>query len=251
MGMKKEHVLDLASTYLGPHSIPQGKNPTMTTQNIVKSQIPKLKNLCLTGSLSVEFIDIFNEKGVFEAENTKKIMKFSCQNRFYLNIHGDELNSNGSAELGTKMGAKGISHLECVTEKGQQMMFNYRVVAVLLPTTAHLLKIKQPPGRKMLDNGMIVSLATDFNPNAFCLSMPFVMILSCITLNMTMNEALVASTLNAAASINRSSTHGSLETSKCGNFILIDNSNWQHLIYEMACSPIHSVYKNGKCIKLR
>jgi len=175
-------------------------------------------------------------------------MKSSSENRFHLNIHGDELNSNGSAELGTNMGVKAISHLECITEKGQQMMSEYGIVAVLLPTTAHLLKIKQPPARKMIDNNIIVSLATDFNPNAFCLSMPFVMNLSCITLNMTMNEALVASTLNAAASINRSSTHGSLEISKYGNFIIVNNPNWQHLIYEMACSPIHSVYKNGKCI---
>merc|ERR1712216_540801 len=129
------------------------------------------------------------------------------------------------------------------TEKGQQIMFKYGTVAVLLPTTAHLLKIGQPPGRKMIDNNIIISLASDFNPNAFCLSIPFVMNLSCITLRMTMNETLVASTLNAAASINRSSTHGSLEVSKYSNFIIINNSNWQHLIYEMACSPIHSVYK--------
>merc|ERR1711976_215846 len=122
------------------------------------------------------------------------------------------------------------------------MMFKYGVVAVLLPTTAHLLKIKQPPGRKMIDNDIIVSLATDFNPNAFCFSVPFVMNLSCITMSMTMNEALVASTLNAAASINRSSTHGSLEVSKHANFIIIDNPNWKHLILFIGWSFIQSFY---------
>lgn len=243
---KKSHPIDIVSTYLGAHSVQKGKTEDEATLDIIKNQIPELARLRNMGELSTEFVDIFHEKGIFEYKNTKNIMECAKKWGFKLNIHGDELHSNGSAELGTRFEAKAISHLEWITEKGIDLMSKNNTVAVLLPTTAHILNIDQPPCRKMLENNVTVALATDFNPNAFCMSMPFVMNLACITLKMTMNEALVASTLNAAASIDRSHTHGSLEIGKCGDFIVIDHPNWQHIIYEMASTPISAVYKNGK-----
>ena len=86
-------------------------------------------------------------------------------------------------------------------------------VGVILPTTAYILRLKPPPVRAMLDQGMIVALGSDFNPNAHCVSMPVVMHLACVNLRLSLNEALAASTINSAHSLGRSETHGSIEVS--------------------------------------
>jgi imidazolonepropionase len=125
-------------------------------------------------------------------------------------------------------------------------MVERKVVGVLLPTTAHILRIRPPPARTMIDRGMCVALGSDFNPNAHCMSMPFVMNLACVIMKMTVNEALCAATLNAAASVNRSREHGSLETGKWANFVVIAHADWRHLIYEMVDPPIESVWVRGR-----
>jgi imidazolonepropionase len=103
-----------------------------------------------------------------------------------------------SGELGAELKARAISHLEQVSADGIQQMASSGVCAVLLPTTAHILRIHPPPARQLIDSGVAVALGSDFNPNAHCLSMPYVMNLACILMHMTLQEALVASTINAA-----------------------------------------------------
>merc|ERR1711972_910554 len=121
-----------------------------------------------------------------------------------------------------------------------------KTAAVLLPTTAHILRLEYPPARKIINAGGVVALASDFNPNAFCMSMPFVMHLACVSMRISMNQALAASTINAAYSINREKTHGSLEVGKAGDFVVVDHANWEHLIYELADHPISAVFKGGE-----
>jgi imidazolonepropionase len=94
-------------------------------------------------------------------------------------------------------------------------MAKSKTAATLLPTTAYILRIEVPPARKMIDGGVIVALGSDYNPNAHCLSMPHVMNLACVTMKMTMEEALVAATLNSAYSLNRQNKCGSLTVGKC------------------------------------
>ena len=134
------------------------------------------------------------------------------------------------------------------------------IIAVLLPTTQYLLKLKLPPVRKMIDEGMNdrlkiskqlgvpVALGSDFNPNAYCLSMPFTMHLACVNYGMTPNEALVASTLNAAASMNRSKSHGSIEIGKNADFVCIKANRWEHIIYQISENPIKFVIKKGDVV---
>lgn len=95
---------------------------------------------------------------------------------------------------------------------------------------------------------MPVALASDFNPNAHCFSMAFVMNLACVEMRMTLEEAVVASTLNAAGSINKSREYGSIEVGKFGDFVVLEAPSWQHLIYQMADPPISHVFKKGKLI---
>lgn len=122
------------------------------------------------------------------------------------------------------------------------------VVATLLPTTAYVLRIKPPPAKKMIEAGVPVALGSDFNPNAFCCSMPFVMNLACIYMGMTLPQALNAATINAAGSLNKADRHGSLAAGKLGDFLMLDAPSWEHIVYQMADTPIAQVWKNGKMV---
>lgn len=151
-------------------------------------------------------------------------------------------------ELGAEVGATAVSHLEHVTPEGMAAMARSGVVGVLLPTTAYILRLDPPPARAMIEAGVPVALGSDFNPNAFCLSMPLVMHLACTLMRMTMAEALVASTVNAAASIGRARTHGGIGEGKVADMVLLDAPKWEHVIYRLASPPIAAVIKGGKVV---
>jgi len=153
-----------------------------------------------------------------------------------------------AGELGGELNALAISHLEHISDEGILSMSKRPTFAVLLPTTAYILRITPPPARKIIEGNVPVALGSDFNPNAHCVSMPFVMNLACVNMKMTMNEALVAATINAAGSLNRSKTHGSIEIGKRGDFIVLDAPVWEHLIYQMVDPPITHVIKGGKVV---
>lgn len=239
--------VDIVPTFL-VHSVPKGQTAEETTEYILNDQLPELERSLKSGESKCDFIDIFCEKGVFEIEDSRKILSKAKELGLKINFHGDELFPLKSAELGYDLDALSISHLECISEEGIEMMAEKSMFAVLLPTTFYILKLVPPPGRKMIDKGVPVVLASDFNPNAHCMSLPFVMNLGCVLMGMNMNEALVATTINAAASLAISKTHGSLEKGKVGDMILIDASNWEHIIYELVDPPLALVIKKGNII---
>ena len=181
--------------------------------------------------INPELIDVFCDVGIFERESTKRILQAGLAIGLDANFHGDELKFIDSGTLSNEIKIHAISHLENLDSAGIEAMANNKVNGVLLPTTHYLLKLKDPPTREMIDKGVIVSLGSDFNPNAFCFSMPFVMNLACINYKFKPNEALVAATLNAAQSMKRSSTHGSIEIGKVADFVIIDSNRWEHIIY--------------------
>ncbi|XP_028414426.1 probable imidazolonepropionase [Dendronephthya gigantea] len=249
----KEGPIEISSTFCGAHAVPRGLTASEATSDIINKQLPKLKSLIDSGELHVDNIDVFCEKGVFELEDTKKILHAGKDIGLKINFHAEELNQLNSVELGVSLGAEAISHLEEISEKGIEMMAASSTVGVALPTTAYILKLKPPPVRKMIEHGAAVALGSDFNPNAFCLSMPLVMHLACVTFGMTMNEALVASTINAAASFGRSQSHGSLEVGKVADMLILDCPRWEHLIYQFGGHDhvIKHVVKKGKVLYSR
>ncbi|PRP86997.1 hypothetical protein PROFUN_04979 [Planoprotostelium fungivorum] len=242
------HPVDVVSTYLGAHSVPKGKTAAEATEDILNRQIPELMRRREEGKISPRNIDVFLEKGVFEGEDTKKILEAGKTAGLLLNFHGDEIHPMCSGQLGGELGAAAISHLERVDDEGIIAMAKKPTVAVLLPTTAYILRLEPPPARKLIEGNVPVALGSDYNPNAHCMSMPNVMNLACVLMKMTMNEALVAATLNSAASLELSHKYGSIETGKQGDFVIIDHSRWEHIIYEMVDPPIHSVVKGGKVV---
>ncbi|XP_033880346.3 probable imidazolonepropionase [Acipenser ruthenus] len=229
---RKDLLIGISSTYCGAHSVPKGKTAAEATDDIIKVQLLKLKEKMSKGELHVDNIDVFCEKGVFDLECTRAILQAGKDMGLQINFHGDELHPMNSAELGVELEALAISHLEEVTDNGIAAMARAKTSAILLPTTAYILRLKQPRARDMLDAGVIVALGSDFNPNAYCCSMPMVMHLACVNMKMSMKEALAAATINAAYSLGKSHTHGSLEVNKQGDLVILNSSRWEHLIYQ-------------------
>ncbi|XP_048213946.1 probable imidazolonepropionase [Perognathus longimembris pacificus] len=229
---RRELPIGVSATYCGAHAVPKGKTATEAAADIVASHLPKLKELGRKGEIQVDNIDVFCEEGVFDLDSTRRILQSGKEIGLQINFHGDELHPMKAAELGAELGAQAISHLEEVSDAGIAAMATAQCAAVLLPTTAYMLRLKQPRARKMVDEGVIVALGSDFNPNAYCFSMPMVMHLACVNMRMSMPEALAASTINAAYALGKSHTHGSLEVGKQGDIIIINAPRWEHLIYQ-------------------
>ncbi|VDN54964.1 unnamed protein product [Dracunculus medinensis] len=208
--------LEISGTFLGAHAIPQGSTEQEQAEKIINEMIPLIEKEKSDFHLeSIENIDVFCEKGVFEVESSRKILEAGKKIGLKANFHAEELKQLGSAEMGANLKARAMSHLEAISSNGIDAMAESGTVAILLPTTALTLRLRHPPARDMISKGVIVALGSDFNPNAYCLSMPIVMYLACTQMRLSMAEALVASTINAAYSINRGKTHGALS---CGRF---------------------------------
>ena len=264
-----EQPLRIVSTYLGGHAVPAkdyegSADPTEEyTRNIIEEQIPALIAECAKHDNDAAFsakispdnkrqfcsaIDVFCETGVFTTDQTRRILTAGKAHGLRMNFHGDELSKTYSGELAGEIGAHAVSHLEHITDEGIAAMAKVAAVAVLLPTTAYVLRIAPPPARAIIDGGVPVALGSDFCPNAHSMSMPYTMNLACVTMKMTVNEALVASTINAAASIGLAADVGSIQVGKFGDLVLLDAPTWEHVVYQMVDPPIEAVYKSGALI---
>jgi len=243
--------IEISSTFLGAHSVPKGKTAEEGTKDVIEVQIPAMQELIRQGKLNIENVDVFCEKGVYNVDQTRRILKEARKGGFRINFHGEELCLLNSVEMGAnEFQCEAISHLEEISDEGIEAMAKSKSVGVILPTTAYILRLKPPPVRKMIDQGVIVALGTDFNPNAFCLAMPVVMHLAAVNLKMSLTETLAAATINAAQSIGRSKTHGSIERGKIADLLVLNASKWEHLIYQLGGfdQVIKYVVKKGKIV---
>jgi len=246
---KKIVPIEISSTSCGGHAVPKGGNATDATKDVIENQLASVVNMKIDGKLDVENIDVFCEKGVFEIDDSRKMLEAGKKAGLRINFHGDELFPLGGAEMGAELKADAISHLEEISPQGIQAMARSGSVAVILPTTAYILRLKHPPVRDMIKNDVIVALGTDFNPNAYCLSMATVMHLACVNLRMSLPEALAAATINAAHSLGRSATHGSIEVGKCADFIILNEKKWEHVVYQFGQQDvIKHVVKKGQIV---
>lgn len=255
---KEETPMDVVTTYLGAHSIPRGMSASDATDDIVNVQIPLIRTLMDDGVVSPDQIDVFLEKGVFERDDCVRILSAGKSIGLDANFHGDEIAPMRSGQVALEVGARAASHLERISDDDVACLARAGTVAVLLPTTAYILRLDAPPARKLIEAGVPVALGSDFNPNAHCLSMPMVMHLACVNMHMTMDEALVAATLNAAASVGQSSRVGSLEVGKVGDMVMLEpthvhmgcvpSCSWHHVVYQLGDPPIETVVKRGRVV---
>lgn len=245
--------LTISSTFCGAHSVPRGLSAGEATRLVVDEQLPAVMAAKAAGQLEVDSIDVFCESGVFDVAQSRVILEAGRRHGLRLNFHADELHPLGGAEMGASLGAEAMSHLEEVSDEGVAAMARAGSVGVLLPTTALVLRLPLPPARAMIEAGVPVALGSDFNPNAFCLSMPLVMHLACVMMRLSPSEALTAATLHAAHALGLSHAHGSIEQGKMADLVIVDAPRWDHLVYQLGGTDhvITHVIRGGRVVHER
>ena len=243
--LNAEHAIDLVPTFLGAHDVPAEYTSRRADYVglVINEMIPQVVEEALA-----EWCDVFCEVGAFTPEESAAILSAGARAGLKPRIHADEFASSGGTHVAVTAGARSADHLLCVDGRGADALAAADVCATLLPIAAFYLKAGRfAPARMLIDRGVAVALATDVNPGAgLSPSMPFAIALACFAMNMTLEEALVAATLNAAWSLDRSDTVGSLEPGKLMDAVLIRGALPE--LIRVGASPVRMVIKRGKAV---
>jgi imidazolonepropionase len=240
--LNRETPLECVPTFLGAHAIPQDSSPDEYVDLIISEMLPRVAQENLA-----EFCDIFCERGYFDVAQSRKILTAAKNFGLKLRGHVDQLTNSGGAKLLGELGAMTADHLEKTDEQGIAALKSANVQPVLLPGSVYALgSTSYPRAREMIDTGLAVVLATDFNPGSSpTVSMPMILSLACTQMKMSPAEAITASTINAAYSLGRGEKAGSLEPGKLANFSVFDCEDYRELAYWFGFSHAHSVYVKG------
>jgi imidazolonepropionase len=236
--------IELVPTLLAAHEVPpehraeRARYVTLVREEIV----PAIAELGLA-----RFCDVFCERGVFSAEESRLVLGAGLAHGLLPRLHADEFVDSGGAELAAELGALSADHLMAVSERGVEALAASGVTALLLPGTSFFLRRKTwAPARRLIEAGVPVALATDCNPGSSNTeSLPNVIQLAVFELRLTVEEALTAVTLNAAASLALGEELGSLEPGKRADLVILDEPNLFHLAYHFGVNPVRSVIKGG------
>jgi imidazolonepropionase len=240
------HPIDVVPTFMGAHVVPQKykDRPEDYVKLVMEKMIPTVAKKGLA-----EFCDVFAEQDVFTIDQSRRILNQGKKHGLTPKLHADEMTRLGGAELAAEVGAISADHLLKVSTKGIRALAKAQVVAVLLPATAFVLMEKEyAPARKIIEAGVAVALATDYNPNCMTESMQLIMTLACLNMQMTPAEAITAATINAAHAINRAHLIGSLEANKQADILILDAPNHAYIPYHFGVNLVKNVIKNGKLI---
>lgn len=246
--LREEEIIGIVPTFLGAHAIPPEftGNSAGYIDQILTKMIPYIgsKHLAV-------FCDVFCEKGYFSVDDSRKILLRAKDAGMKSKIHAEELSMLGGAGLAAEIGASSADHLEHISEEGRQAMANAGTVAVVLPGVSFFLNQPYAPARKLIDAGIPVAIATDFNPGS-CMSydMPLMMTLACTQMNISPEEAIVASTMNAAAALDLSAEIGSIEKGKKADLILLNIPDYRNLPYQFGENHIEKVVKSGVILEV-
>ncbi len=241
--LNEEHPMDLVPTFLGAHAVPKEYKEDRAgyIRLLCEEVIPAVAREGLA-----EFCDVFCETGVFSAEESKAILEAGKKWGLIPKIHADEIDPIGGSQLTAQVGAISAEHLIVCPPEGIAAMAKAGTVACCLPATSFYLGSTFAPVRDMVNAGVPVAMATDFNPGSCpSLNMQFVINLGCLKYRLTPEEVLTAVTLNAAAAINRADSIGSLEPGKLGDLVIWNAPDLNYICYRMGSNLVKTVIKKG------
>jgi imidazolonepropionase len=248
LALAKSHQrLEIIPTFLGAHAIPEEYRDSRETyiRLLIDEMIPKVAQEGLA-----EFCDVFCDHGYFSVEESRAILTAAKNAGLGLRIHAEELGHSGGAKLAAELGARSADHLEWIDDADIEALRNSGTVATLLPGTAFNLGLpRYPPARKLIDAGVPVALATDFNPGScFNLNMQLILTIACSQMKMTPAEAITAATINSAYSLGISARVGSLEEGKQADIVLMDVGDYREIPYFFGINHCAAVIKKGNVI---
>jgi len=245
--LKEETPLHIVTTFLGAHTFPPEfkENREGYIELIINEMIPAVAEENLA-----EFCDIFVEESAFTIEEARTIFEAGKKHGLIPKLHADQLSSGGGAELAAEVGAVSADHLEQISNEGIRQMAEKSVVGVTLPLAS--LYTQQPylNCRPLVEGGVKVALATDFNPgSAPTFDLPLAMMLTCNHGRLTPAEVLKGTTIYAAKAINRNQTLGSIEPGKSADFLVINAENVNEWLYHYKGARVTSGFLKGKQFK--
>ena len=242
--LQETHPMDIAATFMGAHLVPaEYKNDRAAYVRLVCGEmIPAVAREGLA-----EFCDVFCEADTFTAEEARQILEAGLRHGLRPKIHADEIEAIGGSQLAGELGAVSAEHLIVCPPEGIGSLARGGTIACLLPATSLYLGAAFAPARAMVDAGVPVAMATDFNPGSCpCLNLQLVMNLGCLKYRLTPEEVLTAVTLNGAAAIGRADRTGSVEPGKWGDLVLWRARDLDYICYRMGSNLADTVVKRGK-----
>ena len=245
--LRSEERYDITSTLLSAHALPPeyATRPSAYLQEVV---IPSI-NLCAERSLA-SFCDVFLEDGVFDYRDSEMILTQAARVGLKTKIHADEFSDQGGADLAAKLRAVSADHLACSSLEGIAKMARNGVVGVLLPGTLFSSFVgSYAQARQFIEAGLPVAIATDLSPNSWIESMQFVISLGCYGMRMSVEEALVAATINGAHALSLGGELGSIEVGKKADILICNATNYQQIPYRIASNVVQKVIKGGRLIR--
>ncbi len=244
--LNKREDIDLVSTFLGAHAVPKEykEKSGKYIDYVIKEVMPEVADKKLA-----EFCDVFCDEGAFSYQESEKLLRAAEKMGLKLKIHADEMVNTQAAQLAGKLKAVSAEHLLKASEEGLKSLRENNVMAVLLPLTAFSLQEEYADAKKMIEMDIPVALATDLNPgSSYSQSIPLLLSLAVMYMDMKPEEAITALTINAAAALKREKEIGSIAEGKKADLIMIDAPNYNHLFYNFGVNLVEKVFKNGKLV---
>ena len=242
--VSKNHKIDIIPTFMGAHAFPPeySRNHDAYVDLICDEMIPAVAEQGIA-----KYCDVFCEEGYFNLDQTSRVLNTGRLYGLIPRIHADEFRDSGAAELAAELDCVSAEHLMAICENGMHALSDKNVTGTLLPGTTFFLGSKKyAPARKMIEAGVPIALATDFNPGSSHLqSMSFILVLACLYLHMTIEEAMIASTWQGAVSLDLEDQIGSIEIGKKADIIVWDGEKPIDVVYSCPGAKIWHVFKNG------
>lgn len=244
--LDRTHPMDVVGTFLGAHAIPaeyKGRTDEFL-DFVLNTVLPEVAEKKLA-----EFCDIFCEKDVFSVEHSRRLLLRARELGLKLTLHADEITRLGGAELAAELKAVSADHLLRASDRGIADLARTGVTATLLPLTAFCLKEPYARGRYMIDQGCAVALATDLNPGScFSESIPLLFALATLYMNLTVEEAVTALTINGAAALDRADSIGSIDVGKKGDVVILEFPSYRFIPYHVGVNTVEKVIKDGRLV---
>lgn len=241
----RESPLMVKTTFLGAHAVPKDKTKDQYIDLILKEMIPAIAEEKLA-----DYIDVFCEQGFFSQAETERIVTEGKKVGMKPRIHANQLHRSGGVQAGVNSGALSVDHLENIGDEEIACLKNSSVMPTALPGAAFFLGLPFPPARKMIEAGLPIAIASDYNPgSAPSGNMPLMISLACIKMKMTPEEAINAATINTSVALELDKTHGSITTGKVGNvFITKPISSIAYLPYAFGTNSIETSILKGEIV---
>ena len=243
----QQTAIKIKATFLGAHAVPEAykSKKSAYVDLIINKMLPRIKTKNLA-----DYVDVFCEKGYFDLKDTDRILTAAKRYGLLPKIHVNQFNAFGGVAMGVKHKALSVDHLEKLSKADVDILKHSQTMPVALPGCSFFLGIPYTPSRELIDAGLPLALATDFNPgSAPSGNMNLIVSLACIKMKMTPEEALNAATLNGAYAMGISDDYGSITVGKKANLILTKPmENYAEIPYAFGNNPVYKTVLNGRVL---